>query len=215
MLVMNVSSVAVMWFGGHRIASGQMQIGTLTAFLSYLMQILMAVMMATFMFVMLPRAEVRPNGQRGARHGPERAGSRAPEVRVERTGAGGAARGLVQLSRCRGRCAAWRQPDGQTGGDHRDRRVDRQRQVDVAQPDPASGRRHWRDGDWTTHDVRSLDPNDLRSSIRAGPRSARTCSEARSRRTFATARPMPPTRSCGPRWRSPRRVTSSRRCLRV
>jgi ATP-binding cassette, subfamily B, multidrug efflux pump len=58
MLIMNVSSVAVMWFGGHRIASGQMQIGTLTAFLSYLMQILMSVMMATFMFVMLPRAEV-------------------------------------------------------------------------------------------------------------------------------------------------------------
>lgn len=58
MLIMNVSSVAVMWVGGHRIASGEMQIGTLTAFLSYLMQILMAVMMATFMFVMLPRAEV-------------------------------------------------------------------------------------------------------------------------------------------------------------
>lgn len=58
MLVMNGSSVAVMWLGGHRIASGDMQIGTLTAFLSYLMQILMAVMMATFMFVLLPRAEV-------------------------------------------------------------------------------------------------------------------------------------------------------------
>jgi ATP-binding cassette subfamily B protein len=58
MLVMNVSSVAVMWFGGHRIDSGGMEIGALTAFLSYLMQILMAVMMATFMFVMVPRAEV-------------------------------------------------------------------------------------------------------------------------------------------------------------
>jgi ATP-binding cassette subfamily B multidrug efflux pump len=58
MLIMNVSSVAVMWVGGHRIASGDMQIGTLTAFLSYLLQILMSVMMATFMFVMLPRAEV-------------------------------------------------------------------------------------------------------------------------------------------------------------
>jgi ATP-binding cassette, subfamily B, multidrug efflux pump len=58
MLVMNASSVAVMWLGGHRIASGDMQIGTLTAFLSYLMQILMSVMMATFMFVLLPRAEV-------------------------------------------------------------------------------------------------------------------------------------------------------------
>ena len=58
MLVMNVSSVAVMWVGGHRIANGDMQIGTLTAFLSYLMQILISVMMATFMFVMVPRAEV-------------------------------------------------------------------------------------------------------------------------------------------------------------
>ena len=58
MLVMNVSSVAVMWVGGHRIASGDMQIGTLTAFLSYLMQILMSVMMATFMVMMVPRAEV-------------------------------------------------------------------------------------------------------------------------------------------------------------
>jgi ATP-binding cassette, subfamily B, multidrug efflux pump len=58
MLVINVSSVAVIWFGAHRVDSGGMQIGGLTAFLSYLMQILMAVMMATFMFVMLPRAEV-------------------------------------------------------------------------------------------------------------------------------------------------------------
>ena len=58
MLVVNVSSVAVLWFGGHRIDSGSMQIGALTAFLSYLMQILMSVMMATFMFMMVPRAEV-------------------------------------------------------------------------------------------------------------------------------------------------------------
>ena len=58
MLVLNFSSVAVLWFGGHRVASGGMQIGALTAFLSYLLQILMAVMMATFMFVMVPRAEV-------------------------------------------------------------------------------------------------------------------------------------------------------------
>jgi ATP-binding cassette, subfamily B, multidrug efflux pump len=58
MLVVNVSSVAVLWFGGHRIADGNMEIGALTAFLSYLMQILMSVMMATFMFMMIPRAEV-------------------------------------------------------------------------------------------------------------------------------------------------------------
>ncbi|MFC7241999.1 ABC transporter ATP-binding protein [Catellatospora aurea] len=58
MLVINISTVAVLWFGAHRIDSGGMEIGALTAYLSYLMQILMAVMMATFMFVMLPRAEV-------------------------------------------------------------------------------------------------------------------------------------------------------------
>ncbi|PYC68004.1 multidrug ABC transporter ATP-binding protein [Streptomyces tateyamensis] len=58
MSVVNISSVAVIWFGAQRIASGGMQIGALTAFLSYLMQILMSVMMATFMFMMVPRAEV-------------------------------------------------------------------------------------------------------------------------------------------------------------
>ncbi|MFD8480751.1 ABC transporter ATP-binding protein [Kitasatospora sp. NPDC059673] len=56
--VVNISSVAVFWFGAQRIDSGSMQIGALTAFLSYLMQILMSVMMATFMFMMVPRAEV-------------------------------------------------------------------------------------------------------------------------------------------------------------
>ncbi|MGW4028914.1 ABC transporter ATP-binding protein [Streptomyces sp. NPDC004838] len=56
--VVNVSSVAVIWFGAHRVDSGAIQIGALTAFLAYLMQIVMAVMMATFMFMMVPRAEV-------------------------------------------------------------------------------------------------------------------------------------------------------------
>src|SRR5579859_1739882 len=58
MSVINISSVAVLWFGGHLINDGSMQVGSLTAFLSYLMQVLMAVMMSTFMLMMLPRAEV-------------------------------------------------------------------------------------------------------------------------------------------------------------
>jgi ATP-binding cassette subfamily B protein len=58
MLVLNVSSVAVIWFGAFRIQDGSMQIGTLTAFLQYLLQILLAVMMATFMAIMIPRASV-------------------------------------------------------------------------------------------------------------------------------------------------------------
>lgn len=58
MLVLNVSSVAVIWFGAFRIEDGSMQVGTMIAFLSYLMQILMSVMMATFMAIMIPRAAV-------------------------------------------------------------------------------------------------------------------------------------------------------------
>ncbi|KHK98662.1 multidrug ABC transporter ATPase [Microbacterium mangrovi] len=58
MLVLNVSSVAVIWFGAFQVQDGSAQIGTLFAFLTYLMQILMGVMMATMMFVMIPRAAV-------------------------------------------------------------------------------------------------------------------------------------------------------------
>src|SRR5690348_7227368 len=58
LIVLNVSSVAVLWFGGHRVAAGEMQIGQLAAFLSYLLLILMSIMMATFMIVMIPRAAV-------------------------------------------------------------------------------------------------------------------------------------------------------------
>jgi ATP-binding cassette subfamily B multidrug efflux pump len=58
MLVLNLSSIAVLWFGGHLVQDGGMQIGALTAFLSYLLQILMSVMMATFVFMQVPRAEV-------------------------------------------------------------------------------------------------------------------------------------------------------------
>jgi ATP-binding cassette, subfamily B, multidrug efflux pump len=58
MLVLNLSTTAVVWFGGHLVADGTMQIGSLTAFITYLAQILMAVMMATFMFMLVPRAEV-------------------------------------------------------------------------------------------------------------------------------------------------------------
>lgn len=58
MLILNVSSVAVLWFGGHRVENGQMEVGALTAFLAYLVQILMSVMMATFMLMMVPRSSV-------------------------------------------------------------------------------------------------------------------------------------------------------------
>ncbi len=56
--ILNLSTVAVMWFGAVRVDSGEMPIGNLTAFLQYLMQILFAVLMAVFMFVFVPRAAV-------------------------------------------------------------------------------------------------------------------------------------------------------------
>ena len=58
LLVLNISSVAAVWIGGNRIGAGQMQLGSLIAFLSYLVQILMAVMMATFVAILWPRAAV-------------------------------------------------------------------------------------------------------------------------------------------------------------
>ncbi|KUM33131.1 ABC transporter ATP-binding protein [Arthrobacter sp. EPSL27] len=56
MLVVNLSSVGVVWFGGHRIQSGQMRLGALTAFIAYILQILIAIMMAMYVFMTAPRA---------------------------------------------------------------------------------------------------------------------------------------------------------------
>ena len=58
MLIMNLSTVAVLWLGSYRVDSGEMPIGNLTAFLQYIIQILFAIMMAVIMFVMVPRAAV-------------------------------------------------------------------------------------------------------------------------------------------------------------
>ena len=57
-LLINVSSVGVLWLGASRVSSGQIQVGTLVAYLTYLVQILMSVVMATFMISMIPRASV-------------------------------------------------------------------------------------------------------------------------------------------------------------
>ncbi len=56
MLVVNLSSVGVVWFGGHRIQSGDMKLGALTAFIAYILQILIAIMMAMYVFMTAPRA---------------------------------------------------------------------------------------------------------------------------------------------------------------
>ncbi|NLJ54321.1 MAG: ABC transporter ATP-binding protein [Intrasporangiaceae bacterium] len=58
MVILNVSSAAVLWFGAHRVDTGQVEVGALFAFMQYLLQVLMAVMMTTMAAMMIPRAEV-------------------------------------------------------------------------------------------------------------------------------------------------------------
>ena len=58
MMILHLATAAVLWFGGHRVDSGQIEVGALTAFLQYLLQILVAVMMGVFMVMMIPRAAV-------------------------------------------------------------------------------------------------------------------------------------------------------------
>jgi ATP-binding cassette subfamily B protein len=166
MLVMNVSSVAVMWFGGHRAASGDMQIGTLTAFLSYLMQILMSVMMATFMFVMLPRAEVSAERIREVLDTVPSV--RAPQVALVRT----RHTGSVEL-----REATFSYPGAQEAVLHGVSLLARAGETTAIVGSTGSGKSTLlnlipRLVDVTggmvlvdDHDVRSLDPKDLRCSI--------------------------------------------------
>jgi ATP-binding cassette, subfamily B, multidrug efflux pump len=94
MTVVNASSVVVVWFGAHRVDSGGMQIGALTAFLAYLMQIVMSVMMATFMLMMVPRAEVCADRITEVLDTSSSVVPPAKPVRAVRTGAG---RGVLEL----------------------------------------------------------------------------------------------------------------------
>ncbi len=207
--VVNVSSVAVFWFGAHRIQSGGMQIGALTAFLSYLMQILMSVMMATFMFMMVPRAEVcaeriqevldtessvvpplRPVTELHARGTLELRGVdfRYPGAEVP------VLRGIDLTARAGETTAVI----GSTGSGKTTLLGLVPRLFD------ATGGTVLIDG----VDVRELDRGSCPRSS-ASSRRSRTCSPAPSPPTCATASPRPPMRSSGRRWRPRRPRTSS------
>ncbi|AIJ34304.1 lipid A export ATP-binding/permease [Corynebacterium imitans] len=87
MLILNLATAAVLWFGGHRVDDGLVEVGSLTAFMQYLMQILMAVMMATFMLMMLPRAIVCARRvSEVLRHEPRIVDPRSPASPASRTG---------------------------------------------------------------------------------------------------------------------------------
>ena len=207
MLILNVSSVAVLWFGGHRVDAGQMQIGALTAFLAYLVQILMSVMMATFMLMMVPRAVgVRRPDRGGPRHrdlgGPAgRAGHRA------RTAAASWSSAACEFTYPGAEEPVLRGPvlHRPARADHRDHRLHRRRQDHPGQPGAAAVRRHRRRGATSTG---STYATWTRSCCGAGSgwcRRRRSCSPAPSPATCATASRTPPRTRCGRRWRSPRR----------
>jgi len=78
MIVVNLSSVAVVWFGGHRVHAGDMKLGALTAFIAYILQILLAIMMAMYVLMTGPRASVCAERLRAVLDTPPTAGGRRP-----------------------------------------------------------------------------------------------------------------------------------------
>ena len=212
MLVLNLSSVAVLWFGAGRIDAGAMQIGALTAFLTYLAQILMSVMMATFMLMMVPRAQcLRRAHRRSARHrvvgdAAERTGARGQRARERRV-----PRRHVLVPGASAPVVQRRHAARDARHHHRDRRQHRGRQVDAG----LAGARLF-DVDRRERARRRRGRARTRSgaavaSVSAWSRRRRTCSPARSRATCATAVPRRPTTSCGRRCARRRPATSSPR----
>ena len=142
-LLINVSSVAVLWVGADRVASGDLQVGSLVAYLSYLVQVLFSVMMATFMVSMIPRASVsseriqevldtdssvaRPHEPRPRAAGQGRAGAHRRRLLLSGRGAAGARRHLVHHP---------------TRPHHRHRGQHRRRQDHAHQPGAPPLRRH-------------------------------------------------------------------------
>ncbi len=142
-LFISLSSVAVLWLGATRIESGDMELGSVVAYLSYLVQVLIAVVMLTFMVSMLPRAAV--------------AADRIVEVldtdssvtpptdpitEVTEHGTVDFERRRLHLSRCRAPGAVRHLVQRPPGSDHRDHREHRIRQVDARRPRAPPVRRH-------------------------------------------------------------------------
>ena len=147
MIIFNASTVAVLWFGAQRIDAGEMQIGSLTAFMSYLIQILMSVMMATFMAMMIPRATVSAGRIQEVLDTESSVHAPTDAVAIPAgPGRGRAARRHLRLPRGRVARAARGHAARRARDDHGDRGVDRGRQDDPDRPRPAAARRDVRAG---------------------------------------------------------------------
>ena len=199
-LVLNTSTVAVLWLGADRVADGSLSVGAMIAFISYLTQILMAVMMATFMAILVPRAAVSSD--------------RIQEVLDTESSVVLAAdpvmevplRGSVEL-----RNVSFQYPGAESpvlsdislvlerrddDGDHRQHGVG---QDDAARTAAPAVRRHRRRRSWWTGSTSASSTTACCAAASGWCPSGRTCSRARWPATCATASPTPPTTSCGRR----------------
>ncbi len=207
-LVLNVSSVAVLWIGADRIDRGQLRIGALVAFLSYLALILMSVMMASFLAVLIPRAAVCAERIEEVLATPssvviasnpvhEVTGRGSVEVRnvgFQYPGAEAAVLDGISFTSIAGQTTAI---VGSTGSG-------KTTLVNlIARLADATEGAVLIDG----VDVRAWPPRRCGAGSGWCPR-GRTCSRGPSPATCATADPMPPTRRCGRRCGPPRRRTS-------
>ena len=212
-LVLNVSSVAVLWIGAGRIDSGEMQIGALIAFLSYLAQIIMAVMMATFMLILVPRAAVCAERIVEVLDTPSSVvRAETPVTEVHASGRlelrdvgfhypGAEAPVLTNISMLAepGQVTAI---IGSTGSG----------KTTLAQPDTPPVRRHLRLRVWSTVSMCATSIPTRCGDASASCRRSRTSSPARWPATSGSPIPTQPTSSCGRRSRSPRQPTSCGRC---
>ncbi|BAS07560.1 uncharacterized ABC transporter ATP-binding protein Mb1304c [Arthrobacter sp. Hiyo4] len=211
-MILHLSTAAVLWFGGQRVDSGDMQVGSLTAFLQYLLQILMAVMMGTFMAMMIPRAsvcadrigevlDVEPSIQDPER--PETPATLAGVVEYRNVtfaypGAETPVLSNISFTAKPGETVAI---IGSTGAGKTSLLALLPRLYDLAEGEVLL------DGVSVSNLDRPRSPSAWRSY-----RSGRTSSPAPSNTTCASARPKPRTRNSGTRCRSPRaRALSGRR----
>ena len=215
MIVANVATVGVLWFGGHRVENGHMEVGALTAYISYLMQIVMSVMMAMFMLMMVPRAavcadritevldtesSVVPPSRPGHRACPSAARPRARRrhLRLPRRRRAGAARGHADRAARARRVAIV----GSTG-------AGKSTLVNlVPRLFDATGGAVRVGG----VDVRRPRPGDAVVAARAGAAEGLPLPRDRRRQPALRQARRHRRRDVGRRSRSPRRATSSRRC---
>jgi hypothetical protein len=210
----------VLWFGAIRVDSGELPIGNLTAFLQYLMQILFAVLMAVFMFVLVPRAAVSAGRIREVL-------DTEPSIRdpADRPVAAGPRARPSSSATSSSATRAPRQPvlrdisfRAEPGRDDGDRRQHRQRQVDARQPHPAASTTRPAARSSSTASTSARSTATTCGAGSGSSRRRRSCSAARSRATCATATGRDRRRAVarardrpGPRLRRARCPAASRR----